>query len=456
MNKCIKKAAYVAACVGGLAGSMHAQAANWLMLQGTEPTSAAGRATVWGFLQPTYQKDYSDISTAPRPEPTRIGPNLENQSQFQLLRARIGVRGTAMPIDDKVNYFIMAEFGQNGATDGGLYGERTPVRLMDASVTLNHIPGARLRAGLFKTPGSEEVLQGIVNFNYINLTWAANQLLMERYSRGVVSGNGDGVLSPDEFKWDSSYGAGRDIGLELFDSFKVGGWEHSYAIMAGNGNGLEAGRATFADGGSGAAAMDTYLYWSSEKVYGGEGARREGWKSYIWSQSGERDFDATDDGVSNPTRHDRTLAGIGTHYRRGDWRLAAEYMQANGMIFQGPEKPFFGIQNSATVIDPANLDLDGKADGGHVDVGYYIPQSKWELDARYDVLHRSTDHANISADFSSLTGGVQYHLNKKSRITVNYEKREMKALDPTAPVGALAKGAPKVGDRLGLQVTVIF
>lgn len=456
MKKCFKTAVCYAACIGGLAASMQVEAANWLMLQGTEPASAAGRAKVWGFLQPTYQKDYSDISTAPRPEPTRIGPNLENQSQFQLLRARIGVRGTALPIDDKVNYFIMAEFGHNGATDGGAYGERTPVRLMDASVTLNHIPGARLRAGLFKTPGSEEVLQGIANFNYINMTWAGNQLLMERFSRGVVSGNGDDILAPSEFQWDSSYGAGRDIGLEVFDAFQVGAWEHSYAVMAGNGNGLESGRATFGDGGSGSANPDTYLYWSSELVFGGEGARREGWKSYIWTQTGERDFDATDDGISNPTRHDRSRSGIGTYYRRGDWRLAAEYMQAKGMIFQGPEKPWYGIQNTATVIDPVNLDLDGKADGWQADLGYYIPNSKWELDARYDVLHRSSDHANISADFSSLTGGVQYHLNKKSRITLNYEKREMTALDPTAPQGALAKGAPKVGNRLGLQVTVIF
>lgn len=456
MTTSLKNAAIAAAVMVGMFGSMQAEAANWLMLQGTEPAGSAPRAKVWGFLQPTYQKDYSDISSNPRPEPTRIGPNLENQSQFQLLRARIGVRGTAMPIDDRINYFVMAEFGHNGATDGGVYGERTPVRLMDASVTLNYIDGARIRTGLFKTPGSEEVMQGIINFNYINLTWAANQLLMERYSRGVVSGNGDGTLSPSEFKWDSSFGAGRDTGVEVFDSFNSGDWEHSYAIMLGNGNGLEPGRATFGDGGSGAAKMDTYLYWSSEKVFGGKGPRREGWKTYLWSQVGERDFDATDDGVTNPTTHNRKRTGVGTYYRRGDWRLAAEYMRAEGMIFQGPEKPWFGIQTNATTIASANLDLDGKADGWQVDVGYYIPGTNWELDARYDVLHRSTDHANISADFNTLTGGIQYHLNKKSRVTLNYEKREMKALDATAPAGALAKGAPKVGNRLGVQVTVLF
>lgn len=455
MNNVCIKAALIAACSGTILVTTQAEAANWLLLQGSEPTSASGRAKVWGFLQPTYQKDYSDISDPPRPEPTRIGPNLENQSQFQLLRARIGVRGTAMPIDSNVDYFIMAEFGHNGATDGGAYGERTPVRLMDASVTLNHIKGARIRAGLFKTPGSEEILQGIVNFNYINFTWAANQLLLERFSRGVVNGDNDGILEPGEFQWDSSFGAGRDIGVQVFDTFPVGAWEHSYALMVGNGNGLEPGRATFGEGGSGSAKLDTYLYWSSEWVFGGEGPRREGWKSYIWSNMGERDFDATDDNSVNPTTHDRKRMGVGTYYRRGDWRLAAEYIQAEGMIFQGPEKPWFGIPTNGNSIAAANLDLDGEADGWNVDIGYYIPGTKWELDARYDVLHRSTDHANISADYTTLTGGIQYHLNMKSRITLNYENREVEALDATAPV-PLAKGAPKVGDRVGLQLTMIF
>lgn len=33
--------------------------------------------------------------------------------------------------------------------------------LTDASITLNHIDGARVRVGLFKTPGSEESFKAI-------------------------------------------------------------------------------------------------------------------------------------------------------------------------------------------------------------------------------------------------------------------------------------------------------
>ena len=60
-----------------------------------------------------------------------------------------------------------------------------------------------------------------------------------------------------------SVGAFRDIGIQVFDTFKATNWEHSYAIMVGNGNGLNYGDN---DGNK-----DVYLYWSSERVFGGKG-----------------------------------------------------------------------------------------------------------------------------------------------------------------------------------------
>jgi len=455
-----QKAAIAAVVMGGMLGCMQAEATNWLMLQGTESEGAGPRAKVWGFLQPTYQHDTSDEGG---PEPTRIGPSLEEQDAFQLLRARIGVRGTAMPIDDNVNYFIMAEFGENGATNGGKYGERTPVRLMDASVTLNHIPAMRIRTGLFKTPGPEEILQGIVAFDYVNLTDVSNQLMMERYPAGVTKAVGtpvaptpgvtapyDGVLAPSESPWDSSFGAGRDIGVELFDSFRVGNWDHSYALMAGNGNGLES--SGIADG------NDTYLYWSSERIFdGGTGPWAHGLKMFVWSQQGKRVVDLSDDGVANPLSHDRIRQGVGVRYRQYDWRVAAEYMQGEGMIFQGPEKPNMGIGTP-----PALQDLDGKANGYYLDVGYYIPGSNWELDARYDVYNRSTDHDYLTAEFKTITYGVQYHFNRKTRVAVNYAVRDAKATDDIGPGGLatpttnLHNGLESIKNRLAVQVTMFF
>jgi hypothetical protein len=443
-----KKLTMAFAVAGAMLAAGNAEAVNWLKLQGTEGPGSGGRAKVWGFLQPTYQHD-SSPGTAP--EPTRIGPNLQNQDQFQLLRARIGVRGTALPLDDDINYFIMAEFGKNGATDGGIYGQRTPTRLMDASVTVSKIRGARVRFGLFKTPGAEEIYQGIATFDYINLTWVSNQLLMERYGQLVAPNDGSGGSG---YEWNSSVGGARDTGVQVFDWFKSGDWEHSYAIMIGNGHGLEGGQQTFfKNGGSGSdvniqsPGHDIYAYWSSELVYGGKGPFQQGWKTFVWGQSGKRYFDTTDNGTVDGSLYDRTRYGIGTRYRRGNWRVAAEYMTGKGMIFQGPEKPNFVVG--------AYSGVNGESNGYYGDVGYYIPGTNWEADLRYDVYHRSTESAAFAADFFRTTVGAQYHFNKKTRLLINYEARSADAPGPAAPPPFKANLA-QIGNRYGIQITTIF
>ena len=471
--KKVALAATITAMLGGFAST--ANAVNWLMLQGTEKDGQAPRAKVWGFLQPTYQKDTSDSTAA---EPTRIGPNLEKQSQFQLQRARIGVRGLGLPLDSNVNYFILAEFGQNAITDGGIYGQQKSAVLTDASITLNHIDGARIRMGLFKTPGPEEVFQGIFTFDYINFTDVSNQMMLERFTAGVnpncdvaVAGqapipgcsNGGagfptapnnqapGQLRANEASWDS-FGAARDIGIQVFDSFKGNGWDHSYAIMIGNGNGLNTGG--HADG------EDTYLYWSSEKlIAGGVGPWAHGLKMFVWSHNGKRKVDLTDDATANAVVYDRKRAGVGARYRGGNWRIAGEYMTGEGMIFQGPEKPNMGIGALA-----ATQDLKGESDGYYLDVGYYVPGTKWELDARYDVYNRSTTHDLLTAEFKTLTLGVQYHLNRKTKLTLNYAMRDASAKDPISTASTpltnmttgLHNGLNGIEDRLSVQATVVF
>lgn len=432
----------------GLLSTAQVYATDWLMLLGTEPEGAGAPAKVFGVLQPTYQYDTSEITG---PEPTRIGPNLEKQQQFQLQRAMLGVRGVAYPIDSKVNYMVLAEFGSNAATDGGVYGERTPVRLMDASVTLNHIAGARVRVGLFKTPGPEELLQAIPAMDYINFTDVANQLMLERFPAGVVNGNGVAPTTPAEAPWTSSYGAARDHGLQVFDSFHVSDWTHSYAVMIGNGNGLQV-QESIADG------PESYLYWSSEKVYGGTGPTQQGLKFFLWHHAGKREVDLSDDGVDNPLSHKRTRYGLGVRYRKSNWRLAGEYMAGKGMIFQGPEKPNFGFGTPTALQD-----LDGKANGWYADVGYYIPNSRWQLDARFDQYNRSTDHQYITARYQTTTVGFNYHLNPKTRITFNYAMRNDKALDDIPATGPLVtpltnlhSGLEGIKDRYALQLTMLY
>ena len=404
-----------------------AQAANWLMLQGTEPAGAAARAKVWGFIQAQYQKDTSDANlTGGYIPPKLIGPNLDTQSSFNVNRARIGVRGTGMPIDSKVNYFILAELGNNGITAPGGYN----AALTDASITLNHIPGARIRAGMFKYPGAEEGLQAIHVFDYINFTSVTNQMLLERFPQSSDT-NSTPQPTPDAnmAQYSRSVGAFRDVGIQVFDTFKSGSWENSYAIMYGNGNGLNYG--------DNDDNKDIYLYLSSEKVFGGKGGRREGLKMFAWYQDGKRTnaFDKTQE-------QDRTRSGLGVKYLDKPFRVTAEYMKGEGMIFQGQHRP-------------GHIYNDEEADGGYIEGGWYIGNTNFEIDLRYDTYTRGENHPTSATDDEStantITYGAQYHFNKKTRVNVEYADRDYES--DTATVEAQQEG---VGERFAIQLTHIF
>ena len=417
--------------VAGIAGCLLTQSAysaNWLMLQGTETAKQgqAPRAHVWGFIQAQYQYDTSDANAAGGYIPPKlIGPNLDDQDGFNVNRARIGVRGTGLPLDSKVNYFILTEFGNNGIT----YGDDGK-HLTDASITLNHIPGARVRMGQFKYPGAEEGLQAIHVFDYINFTSVSNQLLLERFPTSSDTNQGPTPTpNANMNQYSRSVGAFRDVGIQLFDTFKASNWEHSYALMVGNGNGINRGEND--------SNKDIYLYWSSEMVFGGKGGRREGWKLFAWYQDGKR-TDAFD-----PTQQqDRTRAGLGTKYLKKPFRVTAEYMDGEGMIFQGQHRP-------------AHIFNNEKADGGYIEGGWYIGNSNFEIDLRYDTYTRGENHptsaTNDESTADTVTLGGQYHFNKKTRLNLEYASRDFKS--DTAAVNAQQKD---VDGRFAIQVTHIF
>ena len=431
-------------------------AANWLMLQGTEPPSAAPRAKVWGLIQAEYQKDYSDPNTTGGYIPPKlIGPELETQDTFNINRARLAVRGAGFPLDDKINYFLMAELGNNGITQpGGSFAKVT-----DASITLNHIKGARARVGLFKTPGSEEILQGIINFDYINFTEFGNQQLNERLPNDDYTPNVAPVTLPvaadkSLVTYDKPVAAGRDVGIQLFDSFQRSNWEHSYAVMLGNGNGL-----SFSDRDD---SKDLYLYWASEKIFSGQGPRREGLKLFAWHQQGERLLDNTDDGIYNPRSFDRKRWGVGVQYRKKPFRVTGEYRMADGMVFVGPDKMTFDQNALPDGTNPLGADgATGKAWGAYLEAGWYIPKTPWELDARYEHYVRLADDSghpsgnSFESIWKTLTLGVQYHFNPKTRVAFNYLFRDVETADFAAGVGPNAQ-MDGIGDRLALQVTAIF
>jgi len=460
--------------MGLLLLSANALGANWLTLQGTEPEGAEQLAKVWGFVQVQYQDDSSDPNGAGGYIPPKlINADFESQSQFNVNRARIGVRGVAMPIDQKINYFLLLEMGNNGITEPG----DSFTKATDASVTLNHFDGARFRLGLFKYPGAEEGLQAIHVFDYINFTWVTAQMLLERFPNRNYTSN----IAPQSLPvgtplngYENGVGAFRDVGVQMFDWFNVGNnWEISYAIMVGNGNGLN-----FGDNDDN---KDTYVYASAEKVFGGRGPRREGLKFFAWSQSGKRTADLSADTCTNgnafpacgpggsgrvstvydPVEYDRDRMGFGFKYLRNGWRATAEYMKGEGMIWQAPHNPSFGIGPGQGV--PANLATGGEQAGNgafaegtgyYVEGGWRIPKTKWELDLRYDQYNR-LDGNQFEIEFKRTTFGVQYFFNPRVRLALNYEARSGEAVN--FPAGAGPNGnVDGIDDRIALQITAIW
>lgn len=412
--------------------SQSAQAANWLMLQGTEKKNLAPKPTVWGFVQAEYQQtDDTKLRAGPNQGESaafnQMAPQLTTPAGFNIKRARIGIRGNNIASDDLINYFMLMEFGNNGITTGK---GASKGQLTDASVTFNHIPGARVRVGLFKTPGSEEAMQGIGVMNYIHFSNATNRLLLERFF-DKSKGNAER---------DGPVGAFRDIGIQVFDRFHVAGWEASYALMFGNGHGLTLDNNKH---------KDTYVFAATEKRFGKAGPRGQSVKFYAWNQNGKRTLDDVGD-------KNRSRSGLGTTFWNGTWRFGAEYILADGMIFAGTTGAGLPSNGATFTIQP-----DQKADGYYLDAGYRVVPNL-ELNLRYDYLDSGTKHDGDSGtpkdarrQFTTTTLGAQYFINKKTTLTANYEFRDIKA--PNAADGAAVHEIVKaIDNRLSLQVRLIF
>lgn len=348
--------------------------------------------------------------------------------------------------------------GTTAYTSGG-----GSAKITDASVTLNYIPGARIRIGQFKYPGAEEGLQAIHVFDYINFTNVTDQLLLERFfvrdgapACTVALG---GTAERCANRPNGPVGAFRDVGVQIFDAFEIGEWEHSYAVMLCNGNGIARG--------DNDNNKDVYLYWSSEWVFGGEGPQREGLKLFAWSQDGKRTLVTGGTGTQSNTdgststagtkgEFDRSRYGAGVTFRKDRYRVVAEYIKAKGMIFDGTDGGAVAgsLNNAGTAYATFNIAPVGRADGYYLDLGYKVLPAL-ELDVRYDRLNRRTDTPSAERQFTTLTLGAQYFFDMRNRIAVNYEIRDAKA--PNLPSSDPANRILDAMDnRLSVQLTTVF
>lgn len=129
------------------------------------------------------------------------------------------------------------------------------------------------------------------------------------------------------------------------------------------------------------------------------------------------------------------------------YRVSFEYISADGMIFEGPDKPsYFFVSTNGTTA---------KANGWYLDGGWYVPNTKWELDARYDTVDLNTG-ATDEHKFSKTSLGVKYNFNPMAHVTLNYELRDFKCTASTVPCTNANKNLSGVGNKVGVRVTTAF
>jgi hypothetical protein len=307
---------------------------------------------------------------------------------------------------------------------------------------------------------SEEVYQGIALIDYVNFTDGVNQMLLERVPNRTYRTNFDGTVTTGNIPpqpigsttslngFNQSIDAARDVGIQVFNTLKVApDWEASYSFMVGNGNGINS-----SDNDN---SKDYHLYFSTAKVFSGSGPKRQDWKTYAWYTTGERHLDGNNDGLNE--EYDRKRYGVGTRYFKLPFRVSAEWIKAEGVIFQGPDKPSFGLLPPSIGVPthPAN-GLNDKAEASQwsIEGGYFIPNTKWELDLRYSFFTRMED-SPAEFEFKDLTVGVQYHFNKKTRLTVNLQNRDVEATAFGASAGPNAN-LKDIDKRFAVQLTHIF
>ncbi len=468
----IVKSALGAAIVAAAGMGQSAEAANWLQLYNTSPPGVAAPIKVWGFVQPDYAStDGSSVSGLKGPASVTafngevpnfnlIGPDLKSSNTFNMLRARIGARGTLTPLTNKLDYFVLAEFGNNGLT---YFAGKHPV-ISDAFVTWNATSVARFSMGLQKVPGSWESRVGIAALPYVNYTTASLQNTLERFiDPGVaVTSAGSGgyhfVPSTDNV---TGYGAFRDIGLKVFDWFDRGQWEYAYAFMVGNG-----GPITSTNNNNG---MDTYGMLRASYVFSGKGPYRNDAGVWAWFHNGQRKIDQIGTyslkrwGLGGEySRHQRQAGGYTLHagyLRASGWILAPAPFQYDAATANNYSGAALGAYNNLTqwTLYPGS---DNTAWGAYAQGGYYVTHNI-ELQLRYDQYNRLTNEPALERDFKTWTLGAQYFLSPNTRLTLNYAMRTLDVPHAGAIANSVQRNnaeaiASSMGNRVDLQLTAVF
>jgi hypothetical protein len=425
----------MAVCISALPLAAHA--ANWLAVFGNESPDAP-RIRPLVILQPTYT--YIDAAPVAGLQGAfsqyngqyifnnLVQPNFEDSKQVQFMRARFGARGK---LTDKINYFALIETGKNPLTS------QRSVMPATLSLTFNHLPGARIRAGLFKVPTDEEPIMAVYAAPYTYFSSAVQSLLIEQPVRYRGPTANPSISSAQATSGCSCF---HDWGIQIYDWFERGNWELSYAAMVSNGGEIE--NPSDQDGNK-----DLTLRLQASYIFGGKGANRQDLSVYLWRQGGKRHFGDSD--------HDRIREGLGFKLLKDTYRLSGAYLRGDGMISAGLSPPFAG--------SPIAVGADEKADGWYLEGGWRF-HPKWEVDLRQDNFHLMTENPANTRELATTTLGLQHFLRDDTRISFNYEWRNANVTHPFA----ISDAAPQyqrsnaliipanLGNRISLQLTWLY
>jgi hypothetical protein len=509
-----------------LFGALSAQpalAANWFKLRGTEPGDTPHAVKFFGFIQPTYVREYNDrisgavgalagntVAGTTGPDangkqqvPGTIAPDREHYSDFYLRRARLGARGTVLPLSEDIDYFLMAELGDNGVTR-----DDQTARLLDASMTFSQLSrgadenglanlGVRFRLGQFLFSETSEALSHSTPARRVHVFMP--EMTFQNAIRRMASDNGRSNF-PDSVPAN----AARDVGVEVFDwaefpATSGGPWEFSYAAALGNGTTLDEWNRD--------ANYRQYYWLSFAKLFDDtRGPRRHDVMLYGFLQKGDITFntdidgDGIDDlsiagGEYNPagpvdvitgqrigptspgTRvvkngfardYEQRYWGIGVEYfdkpfdDLGQLRLEAEFSRVDGLIFDGAQFPSVTANQQNGGFESIRYDTDGRNQGWYVDAGYDIQQHlglprRATVNVRYDEYDRNRGNETREANWNIWTLTGEYFFHKQGRATLTYQWRDVNADKRSGAAktngNAVLEG---VNQRLGLQLTLFF
>lgn len=397
-----------------------AAAADWLMLQGTEPAADPAAVRPWGFVQvlgegivagPAVEGLSSDTMVSFNGE--RAGFNRVGSADatwgLSIRRARAGLRGAIPKTDGRVAWLMAAELGDNQLT------RLEPVVLTDASITFSYIPGARIRVGQFKLPLGEEALEmNPLAAEFVNFSSATSQLLLENPSAaGVYTSGASGF---------------RDLGLQVFDSFAVGRGALAYAAMLSNGRmgTLEADNDK---------DLTARVSWAPFVWGEAEAVQREELSVFGFWQQGTRTFDG--DAFA------RIRRGGGVQLEKAGWHARIEVIQASGAIEAGSNPPFPG--------QPVRVEAEGEALGGYAFL--HVERGIFGGGLRYDELWRLVDSPVDTRVFRTVTADLQLEPTPRVRLMIDYERRWLSAPDASADAQAIVD---TIGDRVSIQSGVVF